>query len=107
MVDPVETPTRRTKSKTRKPITVVDEGTFFFEIIKGVVADEGIAGIGSESTINILANTQNAPRWYAAYLCMVRNQEAFYAGENIISLHRVPPAVAAVLKEQNAAACRE
>lgn len=92
------TPKRRTRPKG---ITPISPEAFFNELIQGLLASEGIAGVFSDSAISILANPQNAPRWYGAYLTLCRNWDAFIEGENVMRANLVPPSVAEVLKELN------
>ena len=96
-------PTRRTAKKT-KPIPPEE---FFARIITGLLQAEGIAGIAGDGAVGVLANPQNAARWYGAYLVLCENWDRFMSDTSgrLMSAKTVPSSVFRVLQELNPAAC--
>jgi len=88
---PSAKPQRRTKPKP--PPGVMGPGEFFTALIQGLLADGGVPGAFSNSSIEMLSNPINALKWYASYLVLCENYEKAISGDMRVALKQFPAGI--------------
>lgn len=84
-------PRRRTPRAPAKGVKPPEE--FFSELIQALLADGGVPGAFSNSSIEMLANPANAVKWYASYVLLCENYQDAVSGKIQVQLRQFPECI--------------